>query len=438
MSTIQFTPVNAPVVEELRSNSIQFLLNIAQNGDWSKYQLDERTIHLLNHPDLVQDFLIRKASYFDKPTIIKSILSEAFPDTLFIADGDHWKRQHKLVMPAFHGGRISAYADTMVDLTQQLIRNWQTGTQINIDYEMVHLTMRVITQTMFHMELDEDMMAIGDLVGDLFMIWGKRISFPDKNPDEFKQQTEDIVAKLNSLIDTTIQHWREKGEDQGDLLSMLMLSTYEDGSKMEDQMLRNELIGIFAAGHETTAHTLGYAFYLLASHPEIKAKLQAEIDTQLNGERATFESIRRLPYLDMVIKETMRLYPVAQTLSRIANQDTEVCGVPIAKGETAAVSIWAMHHDERWYPNSWIFDPERFTPENEKSIPKYAYIPFGAGPRVCIGNQFAKLEACMVLVTILHNFDFELEDGYVMTPQAAFSTKPQDGVPLTMHLREEI
>jgi len=291
---------------------------------------------------------------------------------------------------------------------------------------------------MFHMELDDEMMTIGNLVDNLFTIWGQRLRFPEEKDAELIQQADAIKAKLHSLINTAIQDWQQTSEDRGDLLSMMMLATYEDGSKMDDQLLKNELVGIFAAGHETTAHTLGYAFYLLASHPEIKAKLQAEIDTQLNGEPVTFESIRRLPYLDMVIKETMRIYPVAQGTTRIANQDTEVCGVPIAEGETTVVSIWGMHHNERWYPDSWTFDPERFSPENEASIPKYAYIPFGAGPRVCIGNQFALLEARMVLATILQQFDFELEDSYVMTPQSAFTTKPKDGVPLTMRVREGI
>lgn len=426
------------------ADTIGFVQNIARYGDFVRVRYVHKWASFLFHPDLVQDFLIKKAKFFDKAGLLKQTAKGIVEDSIFFADGEQWKKQHKLMMPAFHAMRIGAYADTMVDFTSRTMAGWQIGSQVDVDMdkEMMALTMRIITKTMFDMELDFDVEEIGQHTEDLFVVLGERLEQPIVAPAWIPTPQNRRVAKvraiMKSLMGRVTRKWREKGEDTGDLLSMLMLARYDDGSTMDDETLFRELITIFGAGHETTAHTLAYTFYALAKNPEIKAKAHAEIDQVLQGKLPTLETVNQLTYLNMVIKESMRLYPVAQATLREANQDLEICGVPVKKGETVSAPFWAVHHDPRWYPNPKTFDPERFSPENEKNIPKYAYIPFGGGPRVCIGNQFALLEVRLVLATILQRFDVSVADDYVMKPASAFTTKPASGLPMTVAVREKI
>ena len=447
MSEQQFEAVVVPApnlimghLSNFAEDNIGAVQQYAQYGDFVRIRAFNVWINLIYHPDLVQDLLVKKAKFFNKPQRLKDLFRDINPDNMFAADGERWKSEHKLIMPAFHAQRIGEYADTMVEYTKRATTNWQSGTKVNMDEVMMAVTMRIITKTMLNMELPDDVTEIEEVVENMFAIFGDRINqailAPKWMPTKQNRQMAHIRKSLNSLMQGAINHWREVGEDRGDLLSMLMLSTYEDGSKMDDANIINELILMFAAGHETTAHTLAYTFYALATHPEIKATLQNELDTVLRGKPPTLANIRDLTYTDMVIKEAMRMYPVAQGAIREPNQDTDICGIPIKMGEIVTAPSWAIHHDERWYPNPHIFDPERFNSENEKNIPKYAYIPFGGGPRVCIGNQFAMLEARMVLATIMQQFDVAIDADYVLKPTAEFTTKPAGGLPMTITIRD--
>lgn len=452
MSDKSFKPVIAPAPNfvlghalNFNEDSIKMVQEMAQYGDFVRARVLHRWINFIFHPDLVHDYLIRKAKHFDKAKMLKDSGKDIIQNNIFAADGDHWKKQHKLMMPAFHAQRIGAYADDMIAYTKQATAGWETGTQVDMDMEMMQLTMRIITKTMFDLELGsdgEDLEEIGHLVEDMFNIFGERMTKPFILPTWFptaqNRRMSEIRVALYEIMSKAVEKWRETGEDTGDLLSMLMLAEYDDGSKMDDKTLFRELVTIFGAGHETTAHTLAYTFYALATNPDVKAKLQHELDTVLQGETASLETVDDLPYTMMVIKEAMRMYPVAQGVIREPNQPTDLCGVPIDRGDIVFAPSWAIHHDARWYPQPEQFRPERFSRENENDIPKYAYIPFGGGPRVCIGNQFALLEARLVLATIMQRFDVSVPDDYTLNPESAFTTRPQGGVPMTIAVREDV
>jgi cytochrome P450 len=243
------------------------------------------------------------------------------------------------------------------------------------------------------------------------------------------------VRALDEIVLGLIDERRASGEDRGDLLSMLMQARDDAGQGMTDQQLRDEAATLVLAGHETTANALTWTWYLLAQHPEVEARLHAELDVVLGGRPPTVEDLRRLPYTDMVIKESMRLYPPIPSFGRQAVEASEIGGYPVPKGLIILLSPNVMHHDPRWYPEPDLFRPERFSKENEQLLPGYAYLPFSSGPRVCIGNSFAAMEAVLVLATIAQRYRLRLVPGHPVVPQATLTLRPKHGMRMVLEPR---
>jgi cytochrome P450 len=241
------------------------------------------------------------------------------------------------------------------------------------------------------------------------------------------------------IIEQIIAERRGTDEDKGDLLSMLMLAQDEDGSQMTDQQLRDEVVTLFAAGHETTSNVMTWLWYLLSQHPDVETKLHEELDQVLAGRAPTLADLQSLPYALMVIKETMRLYPPAWILNgRTAVEDIEIGGYLIPKGSRVFISPYAMHRLPQYFPDPEQFDPERWLPEREAALPKYAYIPFGGGPRVCIGNSFALMEAHLLLATIAQQYRLSLAPGQNIVPAALITMSPESGLRMRVEEREKI
>lgn len=441
-------PVIAPApyrvggyLKPLREDMLGMYEDMMKHGDYVQARILAFWIYYLGDPALVQEFLVKKHKSFHKDLVVKRSTRSFTQDNIFNSDGEFWKKQRKLMQPAFHSQRIGAYADDMVALTKAELDTWQQDDVIDVDQVMAEITMRIIVKTMFNTGIDEDIDELGQAIQDLFAIAGAGVTsllqLPLWVPTPRNQKVKLYSEKLTDMYQRIMNEWREHGEDRGDLLSMLMLSEYDDGTKMSDAQIMSELGTIFGAGHETTAKTLTFAWYMLSENPDIAAKLHEEVDQVLGGRLATLADLKQLTYTEQIIKETMRLFPAAIAVSRVAIEDVEIGGHTVKKGQSVGVSFWTLHRDERWYPEPLKFDPERWSPENEAKIPRYAYVPFGAGPRVCLGNQFAMMEAQLVLATIAQHYTLTLREGVKIEPEYRFALHPGvDTVPMIAKLRE--
>ncbi|HLV34643.1 MAG TPA: cytochrome P450, partial [Spirillospora sp.] len=262
---------------------------------------------------------------------------------------------------------------------------------------------------------------------------------PDWLPLRRNRNRAEAGATLDQLIRQIISERRASGEDKGDLLSMLLLSEDETGARMTDQEARDEAVTLFAAGHETTANALSWTWYLLSQHPEIEARLQAEVDTVLGDRPAAFQDLPQLRYTGMIVKESLRLYPPAWVLNaREALEDIRIDGYTIPKGGSIFVAPYAVHRNPAYFADPLRFDPERFSPENEKRIPRYAYFPFGGGPHICIGNSFALMEAQLILATIAQRVSLSLLPNQVVDIDPQVTMGPKNGVRMQVQMRETV
>lgn len=422
-------------------DTLSLLLEARRYGDFVTIHFGPYIGFIASHPDLMHQILVTDADKFNKPAITKQVMEPVVGKGLFTNEGESWKRQRRLTQPAFHTRRIGAYADVMVKHTLRRIAAWTPGSTQPIDHEMAELTMSIIAETLFNAEVGPEADAIGAAVTTVLSIMNERfnrlIPTPNWLPIPENRVFKREIARLDALIQRFIDERRRTGEDRGDLLSMLLLARDEDdGGFMTDKQVRDEAITLFGAGHETTSNALMWTFYCLSEHPEVEARLHAEVDSVLGDRPPTLEDLPRLPYTEMVIKESMRLYPPAWATTREPNTDVIVGGWPVRRGELILLNIYGVHRDARFFPDPERFDPERFRPENEKLIPKYAYLPFGSGPRVCIGNAFAMMEARLILATIAQRFALRLAPGHTVKPERMFTLRAKGGMPMIVVPRQ--
>ncbi|MEP7291896.1 MAG: cytochrome P450 [Chloroflexota bacterium] len=428
-------------IPEFTNDTLAFLLDIRQYGNLASFMFGPFRAYAVNSPELVHQVLVTDADKFYKPNSLKKSTFPVVGNGLFTNDGDFWKRQRRLVQPAFHTKRIGAYGEVMVEHAQALISRWRGGEVYDIDHEMVRLTMGIVSKTLFDADVSSEANEISEMVTNALEVVNKRLdrlmNFPEWFPTPENRRIHRAVERLDVMIQRFIDDRRKSGEDKGDLLSMLLMARDEDsGDGMTDQQVRDEAMTVFGAGHETTAAALMWTWYLISQHPEVEAKLIEELDTVLNGRAPELSDLPRLTYTEMVIKEAIRLYPPAWSLTRETVADVELGGYPIKKGHVVILNVYGMHRDARYFPDPERFDPERFSAENEKTIPKYAYLPFGGGPRVCIGNAFAMMEAKLIVATIAPHFRLELAPDQVVKPQRVFTLRSKYGMRMFATERE--
>lgn len=399
-----------------KDDPIAFIMNNRRDyGDVVYYRLLDFEFYALYHPDDVKEILLTQSKKVIKAPVYKNLLSKYLGNGLLISDGQVWKQQRKLVQPAFHHQRIQNYADMMVRYTHEMVDSWQGQASIDIYNAMTELTLYIVVNTLFNTDIRDTAFEIGELTSTLQEVVNDEssnpIQLPEWIPTPFNRRKKHSIKRLNEITMSVIQDRRASGEDKGDLLSMLLMSTDEDGNSMSDEMVKDEALTIFLAGHDTTANALSWAWYLIGQHPEVEAKLLDEVDHVLGTRPATLSDLKDLTYTEMVFKEAMRLYPPSFQIARQADDDIYLphSGYTIPKGMGIAISQYALHHDERFFPDPEKFDPERFAPENEGNIHKYAYIPFIYGPRVCVGNAFALMEAQFIMATILQRYQLSLQ-----------------------------
>jgi cytochrome P450 len=394
-------------------------------------------ILLLNHPDHIEDVLVNHPRKFIRGRVLLAN-KRIFGRGLLTSDGDFWLRQRRLAQPAFHRARIAGYASTMVEYTERLLHEWQDGEERDIHAEMMRLTLQIVGKTLFDADVEHDAQDIGksmELLLELSANFRRTIFIPHWVPTPTNFRMERAIRQIEKVLYRMIAEKRASGRDSGDLLSMLLAAQDEDGSRMTDQQLRDEAITLFLAGHETTANTLSWTWWLLAQNPVVEAKLHSELRTVLAGRAPSLDDLPKLVYTNHIITESMRFYPPVWGTARTAIEDHEIAGYAVPKGSGVSFAQWTVHRDPRWYDAPEEFRPERWEGDLLKRIPRFAYFPFGGGPRQCIGNSFALMEAALTLATIAQQYRFRLVEGHPVVPLASITLRPRYGIRVVLESR---
>jgi cytochrome P450 len=348
------------------------------------------------------------------------------------SEGDFWLRQRRLIQPAFLRERVASYGANMVAAAERRLAAWQHGETHDMQVEMAQITLEIVAQALFGADVTAECRHVGIALEEALRCFVARmqnpIILPEWVPTPTSLRLRRAVRRLDAIVYRMIEERRRRREERDDLLSLLLHAQDEDGSRMTNQQLRDETMTLFLAGHETTALALTWTWYLLAQHPEVEARLVDELERVVGGRTPTVADMSRLRYTERVIQEVMRLYPPVYAIGREAVQDCVIGGYHVPAGTTLLMSQWVMHRHPRYFPAPEVFNPDRWTEEHAKRLPKYAYFPFGGGPRVCIGNTFAMLEAVLVLATLAPKVHFSLLPGHPVRPRPLVTLRPEYGI----------
>jgi cytochrome P450 len=415
-----------------RNDPIALLERLATYGDVVRVDVPGSAAFLLNHPDLVRDVLVTEHRSFHKgPTIraAKMLLGES----LLTSEDETHLRRRRLIQPMFHHERIATYAASMVRFAERAAERWSDGAEVDLQAEMSGLTLAVVGETLFGTDVDAERSAtvrraLTDTLGMFHRVYSPLFRLLVRLPSPTMRRYHRVESDLNRVIAEMIAERRAAGATGDDLLSLL-LRAREDGEGMTDEQVRDEALTLFLAGHETTAIALTWTWWLLARNPDAEMRLHAELDTVLPDRDPSVGDLPNLPYTQSVISESIRLRPPAWAMGRTATSDHRANGYPIAEGSTVVVSPWLLHRDPRWWPDPEAFRPERWLADDPER-PRSAFIPFGGGPRVCIGEPFARLEAAMLLATIARRWRFASPGDREPDLQAVITLRPRGGLPM--------
>jgi cytochrome P450 len=403
----------------------------AQYGDIFYYRAAWLHVYFLNRPDLIECVLARNPQNFMKDRVVQN--SRWLLGTgLLTAEGDAWKRQRRLIQPAFARDRIEAYARCMTDSAEQMLTAWRPGSVVDIHQEMMSLTLRVVVRALFELET----METGEISRSLNTIMlnsiGGRLLFPPffrYLPLPGMRDVRRAVNNINAAVYEIIRQRRSSDKQASqDLLSILMHARDEDGSRMTDEQVRDELMTFLLAGHETTALALSWALYMLSRNDEAEEKLHEEVDRVLAGRLPSVFDLPSLLFIESIVKETMRLYPPAWSVARTAINDFELDGYRVPAGANIVMSQWIMHRDQRFFSEPEKFEPDRWSTSACQNLPRFAYFPFGGGPRQCIGASFATIEAVLILGTIARRFRLVAVDKTPVLPVPSITLRPKDPI----------
>ncbi len=428
------------IIRTIRDNVVAAWGEEAYERDYVQYKMFMRRVVLANHPDMIRHVMLDNVANYVRDPLGQRILEPGLGNGLLTSEGLDWKRQRRLMAPIFSPRRIQSFGPLITERAAALADTLQSGQRIDMAEAMMHVTLEIIARSMFGADPASDVSQVGAAM-DAYQVT-VRPSIPDLLglpawfPRQGAAKGRAALSQMDSIINGLIERRHRliaQGQPAGDDLLGLLLSardTEGDGSAMEDREVRDHMATFFLAGHETTATALSWAWYLISQDAAVQAKLWAEIDGVLQGRDPDWGDIEKLVYTRMVIEEAMRLYPPAHTTSRVALQDDRVLDVAIAKGTAVVISPWLMHRHRRYWSEPDRFDPENFAPERAAQRPRFVYLPFGAGPRICIGMAFAMAEAVLILATLARRFRFDLAPGAQVEPVAKITLRPQPGLPM--------
>lgn len=431
-----------------RRDSLGFLRQaVGDYGDVVRLKYGKLEVLLVNHPDLVEQVFLGANKHFikDRTTPTSRAFRRLLGNGLLTSDGDFWLRQRRLAQQAFHKDRIlSTYSGAFVRHCERMLDGWKTDDVRDMYGDMMKLTLEIAAETFFGSDVSERAGDIGRALNDImddFVARGSKIPLPDDFPSPTNRRFDRATAALDKVVFKIIEERRgQETEGDGgrnDLLTLLLRAQDDDGTQMSDRQLRDEGVTLFLAGHETTALALSWISFLLAQHPEIQRRLHQEVDAVVGDRAPTVDDLENLPLLNNIVTETMRLYPPVWRVAREAMHDTQIGQFKVRKGAVIIISQWLLHRDERFYDHPDQFRPDRWTDDMKKKLPRYAYFPFGGGPRICIAANFASLESALLLATIARRFTFSLPEDHIPHdgPQPSVTLRPARRIDLKITAR---
>jgi cytochrome P450 len=426
---------------QFRRNPAEFIrVNANEQGDIFQFQLGPQNAYCVTHPDLIKEVLVAKNQHFVKGRALQRA-KRLLGNGLLTSEGEAHRRQRRLVLPAFHRDRINSYGATMIEHAGNCSANWVDGTTVDVDQEMMRLTLSIVGKTLFNADVSDSARDVGQAMTSILEMFHLLLlpfsELLEKFPLPQNRRFEAARARLDGIIYGLIEERRASGKDQGDLLSMLLAATDEEsGDGMTDQQVRDEALTLFIAGHETTANALTWTWYLLSQHPEAEQRLHDELDAVLDpGAAPTLGDLPRLVYTERVFAESMRLYPPGWAIGRKSISECTIGGYAIPAGSLVLINVYGLHRDGRFFPEPERFDPERWTPEAKEARHSYSYVPFGGGVRRCIGENFAWMEGALVLATLARNWRFRPDPGQQIGINPLMTLRPKYGMRMSLHRR---
>lgn len=427
---------------ELRRDLLGTFERVAKLGDVVRIALPLRRGYLVAHPDGVKRALVDNHKNYGKQTRGYQMLRLALGEGLVTSEGDFWRRQRRIAQPAFHHQKIAAFAEVMTRATTDLLASWSAVASggegvVEMHDAMMQLTLRIVGQCLMSTDLSDSSDFIGNAVTTVLEETVHRVQhplmLPLSVPTPRNLRYRRALAAIDDLVIGLIRERKASGEVLPDLLGMLMEARDEEtGESMSERHLRDEVMTMISAGHETTANALTWTFYLLSENPRAMSELSRELETVLGGRTPKIEDLPKLLYTDAVVKESMRLLPPVWMIARSAVADDEICGVPIPQGSMVFLPPWITHKDPRFWEKPTEFSPERWLGPNIESLPKHAYYPFAGGPRVCIGNIFAMMEAKLILAMIAGVYAPKVAPGQVVVPSPTVTLRPKHGMRMVL------
>jgi cytochrome P450 len=406
-----------------------------------------RWLFVANSPEAVRHVMVTNGANYFKSRQMQRALEPLVGNGVFISNGETWRQQRRMATPAFHHTRLRGFAEIMTRAAADVCDRWAAlgeGGEVEVGEEMSRVTAGVVCRAMFTDDLGEESTAIifrsfaayQDTLSQVD--YAELLGLPGWLPSASKGKARRAAARIHREIDGIVARRKASGEDKEDLLSIFLKARDDEtGQPWTDRQIRDEVSVMFLAGHETTASSLGWAFYLLSQHPEVEARLHAEVDAVLGGRVPAHDDVARLPFTRQVFEEALRLYPPVAVFSREAQADDEILGRPIPAGSMVLVVPWLLHRHRALWRDPDRFDPDRFSPERSRKRPKHAYVPFGAGPRTCLGASFAMTEAVIILAAIAQRFRLRMRDGHPVEPVCRLTLRPRFGLPMRLEPRPD-
>jgi cytochrome P450 len=428
-------------VRRLRENQLSVLAPEVFHRNLVRQRFLFHRSFFVNKPEYIEQVLLTNQQNYVKSQFARTVLGSLLGEGLLLSEGAFWRRQRRIAAPAFQHKRIAALLDAMSADAEAMAARWQDRSEpFDVAAEMMALTLSIIARTMFSSDVSGEVETLRRLMDEVL---SKRVNLldffglPKWLPRRNSKSYRAAVAAFDVLVARLIAERRAGGDDRDDLLSMLLAARDPDtGEGMSDKELRDEILTIFVAGHETTANALSWTWYLLAQHPEVEARLHAELGRVLGGRAPSFADLAELKYMRMVFEEALRLYPPAHMIARTAVKEDCIGGVRVSAGVSIFISIYTTHRNPTLWPEPERFDPERFAPEAVARRHRFAYLPFGGGPRICIGSSFAMAEAQVILATLAQRYRLRLVPGHDVEPVGLVTLRAKNGVWMTLERRD--